>query len=284
MTGLLASFFRRSSRRQAANGWWRENNDFVKFKRIGDGEIISLLIGELSQEKLDIIYQELKELGDKKASAFQALVASYAFGVVAFFGFSDSFEVSGISFSVDIVPHVAILLMNFAGWSFSNVSARFGYLSSYFEYRYFYEDSSGRAKILLKYPQAIPPFLFARTIRGFPKHMQLNRWPFWEGIALYGLMFAVIVGVLLAIAVNIHGLWLVWNSNFPTPFLSKCLVFGLFFSGFFVWANPAYTNLKRKYRHYGLSDTIIRLPEHRRRDYHRRIAMLRVVREDSSEG
>jgi hypothetical protein len=284
MFNRLASIIGRSPRREGANGWWRESNDFIKFKRLGDGEVTNLLVGKLLSDDVDDIYQEIKELNDKKHSSFQALVASYAFAVVAFFGFSSSFEIAGLKFSVEIVPHVAIVLMNFASWSFSNVNSRLGYLTTYFEYLYFSQDSSGKAKFLLRYPQAIPPFLFARTIRGFPRHIQLDRWPFWENIALFGLLFAVFAGASVALAINIYGLWLVWFSDFPSPFLSKGLVIAMLLSGFFVWANPTYTSLKRKYRHYGLSDTIVRLPEHRKQEYHRRIAVLRINREDAKEG
>ena len=283
MQGRRAPIFRRTLKREGANGWWRETNDFIKFKKLGDGEVISLLVGKLSTEALDQIYEEVKTLSEKKHSSFQALVASYAFAVVAFFGFSSSFEIAGLEFSVEIVPHVAIVLMNFTSWSFSNVNSRLAYLTTYFEYLYFAHDSSGKAEFLLRYPQAIPPFLFARTVRGFPKHIQLDRWPFWEGIAQIGLLIAVFVGASVALAINMYGLWLVWNSNFPTPFLSKGLVISMLLSGFFVWANPAYTSLKRKYRHYGLSDTMVRLPESRKREYHRRIALLRAKREDASK-
>lgn len=284
MFNFCKSICSRPAKRFGANGWWRDDNDFVKFKRMGDGEVISLLVGKHSNDDLNDIYQELKELVERKQSSFQGLIVAYAFSVVAFFGLSSSFEIAGLAFSLNIVPHVAIVLINFSSWSFSNVNSRLTYLTTYFEYLYFSRDSNARAAFLLRYPQAIPPFLFSRTTRGFPKYIRLNRWHFLEQIALFGFLFAVIVGSTVAIAINIYGLWLVWTSNFPSPLLAKGLVIAMLLSGFFVWVNPAYSNLKRKYQHYGLLDTIVRLPEHRKSEYHRRIAVLRIKRENLIDG
>ncbi|MDZ4150931.1 hypothetical protein, partial [Methylicorpusculum sp.] len=257
----------------------READDFVKLKDMGDGEVTSLMVGKLSGLQLDEVYAETKELVEKRQTAFRFYALSFAFATIAFFGLSSSIEISGISLNIEIVPHVAMALMAYASWAFSNANSKLGYFSSFFEHLYFSLSSNDKAKFLLRYPQALPTFSFSRTIRGFPKYVRPKRWPWWESVALFGLLAAVIVGAIIAIFISFYGFWIIWHSNFPSPLLAKVFVGLMVASGFFVWANPSFTTLGRRYRHYGLSESIRNLPEDRRGEYHKLISALRLDRE-----
>lgn len=279
MFKIRSIFSRPKKRRFAASGWWRETNDFVKFNKLGDGAVASLMVGSLTKTELDAIYQETKELIEKREKAFRFLSLSFAFATIAFFGFSSSIKISGISLSVEIVPHVAMAIVCYASWSFSNVNSKLGFSATYFEHIYFSKTANERARFLLEYPLILPPFLFARTIRGFPKYVHPNRTSWWGNFTLFGMLFALLAGAMIATSVNLYGLWVIWNSNFPTPALAKIYV-GLVMSlVLFVLANPAFTNIGRRYRHYGLSEAIRKLPEDRQRTYHRRINVIRLARE-----
>lgn len=259
----------------------------MKFKDMGDGEVTSLLIGEVSKSELDKIYEEAKQIIEKRQAAFQLYALSFAFATIAFFGLSSEIEISGVSLDTQILPHVAMTLMCYSSWSFSNINSKLGYFTTLFEHLYFSKDNNDRAKFLLEYPQVIQPFLFSRATRGFPKYIFPKRWPWWERASQFGLLFGIIIGAIIALMISFYGFWIIWNSNFPSPFLAKSFVVLMVTSGFFVWANPAFTGLPRRYRHSGLSESIQKLPESRRREYHRLIDLIRLKREalasDSAE-
>ncbi len=279
MWKLFSIFSSRATKRIAAGGWWRELDDFGKFKDMGDGEVTSLMVGALSKSELDDIYKETKELVEKRQNAFRFYALSFAFATISYFGLSSSIQISGISLNIKIVPHVAMALTAYASWLFSNVNSKLTYFTTLFEHFYFSKGSNDKARFLLRYPQALPTFSFSRTTRGFPKHVAPKRWPWWERVALFGLLAATIVGAILALSINLYGFWIIWHSDFPSSLLAKSFVVLMVTSGFFVWANPSFTGIARRYRHYGLSEGIRKLPEDRQREYHRLIAVLRLERE-----
>lgn len=265
---------------KSAGGWLRSREVFTKEKSIGDGEIAAMLVQSDRDAFLERIYPEMKAIVDLRYRSAMLLLASYAFAVLVLVEASESFSVSGLNLKSEFWPHISIAIISFFSMRFSEQTSKNGYFSSIFVHYYTSSSPSERNEMLLRYPQAFAAFQFNRTIRGFPKHIQPKHWPKWEGWALMVLIVLMATIWIIPVGIFIYSAIVVWYSQLPTPWLSKIYVILIVFTGLISIANPTFTNLKRRYVHYGMSDTISMLPKGRGDVWHKRIAELRV-RNDS---
>ena len=247
---------------------------------MGDGEVTSMLLGSRDDRFLSAVYLELADLTNSRYKATAFLLASYAFALIIFSDASDSFSVLGVVMKSEAWPHIALAVISFFSWRYSDLNSKISFAGTYLEYQFEKSSSARKAEFLLLFPKAFPAFQFNRTIRGFPIHVWPKNWPKWEGFALKVMIVLALTLWIVPISIYFFGIYQVWISAFPTTLYSKIYVVAVLIFGLLSVANPSFTSLKRRYVHYGLSNALSKLSEAKRQKWHKRIARLRIEREE----
>lgn len=279
---IFNRFFQRGSHKgcEAAGGWQRTAKlSLTKFKRMNDGELLSLLVerGTVPAEQFDAaIYESLGKLQDQQTKSVASSLAAWSLALFAYLGLLKGVAAGGLEFAENSFGLVAIALVGPTTLWNSATFSKVSYLRAWFSWRFSSSSAGQRATLLLRFPGAFWFFSFLPSNRGFPRYV----WPARTQLVQL-LPLILVILAMLAYFVGAAALFLalanrVWLSQYPTAIIAQSTVIGssmlLLLSG----TSPFFSDFRRKYIHYGLVDRIGKLSPDDQKSAHRKIAEARM--------
>ena len=248
------------STHQAAGGWRRSPDEPLgKTRRLNDGELTQLLVGMTGEDvgKLrDAAYENLVKIQDDMGKAGGATFIASAFGLLVYEGALSGFSTGGLELDKLSFAHAALIAMSVTGLWLSILQTRSTYITSWFASAFKAAAPSERATLMLRYPAAFAYFQYMRGNRGYPPYVFPKREGYAQVVPIILILLALIVAVVGATALWIAVAVRVWESSYPSPLASKLTVIGCAIVGLLGTIAPRFTDLRRTYRHYGLSNLL----------------------------
>lgn len=246
-------------------GWERDAEvAFVKSKKLNDGEILGLLVGLKASDREAYnkqTYESLKEVATVQRKAHGLFLVSLVFAVLVLFDAVSAFSASGVNIAPKGLKHVALIFMGASALANAEKATKVTYLQAWFNYQFDVQDSSGKADLLLRYPEAFTVLRFVPHTIGYPKfvHLDSNLWAYKQLFLLITVGFSLLVYLLGIAVVWIFLAGQVWLSNFPSELISKTVVVTSAVLILISITMPGFHTFRKTYSHYGMSDVFNRM-------------------------
>jgi hypothetical protein len=266
---------KRKNHSRTAGGWLRDTAvPMSKTKRMADGEVTALLIGQgAPPEDLETeAFESLIRLRETLGKATGATVVAYAIGLLTLSNMLTGLSASGMEIERGAFGHVSLLLVGLTNFWWATTFAKASYIGTWFAWRLESAEPPDKAVMLLRFPEAFPYFAFFPGTRGYPKHVWPARSEIYQVISLVLIVAAVLIFAAGAMALNVALAIEVWRSGYPTPSAAKWVVAGSVVLSLLGLAVPRFNTFKVGYQHYGLTNLLSAMTPERREKAHRRLA------------
>jgi hypothetical protein len=226
---------------------------------MADGEVLALVLdgdGGSQSELQDVAYQSLLHVNSEKRFWLWALLLTYGLGVLSYFDVVTKLEPSGMEISTAVFDHLSLTLISLASLFYRFALAKTSYTQAWFSWRFKNASSAERAKMLLKYPEAMWPMNYIPHYRGWPKHMFPKRTSLPQ--LIYVILTLAAVGLYFAGA---NALWLalayeVLLSDSVANLISYATVVASALVSLLAMFVPTFNDVPKTYEHFGLSDRL----------------------------
>lgn len=258
-----------------------EYGGFTKTKKLTDGEVIGLLLSGTDLSKKEVLeqsYPAFSELAEARDKAIGFVVLALCLALLSYFEILKSFSSAGFEIGSNYLKHIALIFGSVSGIYLSLQESKFMYFRAWFDHVYWSSNPSERSLLLMRYPRAFDVVKYAESSVGFPPNIHPARYRFFMPFAVLTIIatvFIVLASCALYIALAVD----VWNSTVVSSLVSKTTVVGSVFLSLLSITFPKHFHFRRKYKHYGLSNTLGKLRERdpeRARIFSRKIAEIRI--------
>lgn len=256
---LLRSIFNsrpKNIEKAGAGGWARAKNDIVKFKMLGDGELILLTVQELSDEKISKILETNQTLRSDIENIYKSIMIVDAFALIVFFALAKQISISGIDFKLAALPHIVLAALTLYSVKLSSVHSKLSYSTSFVDALFYKMPASKRAELLLLYPKAFSSYFFHPQIRGYPNYIFPAKEVKWFEVRLYSVIISIIIATAIQLSIYFYAFYVVVESNFPDQRVSVTYAGLVLLLGLFGIANPSFNQFRKRYAHFGLSQML----------------------------
>jgi hypothetical protein len=276
---------RRGNDSVAAGGWVRETPASIgKSKKIGDGELTSLLVAQQARPVAEVekaAFDALLRMQASLGKATGAVIVAYSIGLLTLSDMLSGLSASGMQIDRNAFGHVSLLLIGITSLWWAATHAKVSYVTTWFGWRLKNADAGDRAVMLLRFPEAFPLFSFFAAVRGYPRYVYPERSEYYQIASVILVLVAIIIFAAGAMAINVALAVEVWRTDHPTSATAKLTVAGAIVLSLLALAVPRFNDFKIRYHHYGLTELLGSMPPDRQEAAHRRLAAVTARQGDS---